>query len=113
MIAIVCVSMLSGATRMDNGISIAMLFNIPSRPPKALRRLSSMSSQRTDSTFGPHKRDRKSTRLNASLMRISYAAFCSQKKLNQLVLKEEPRMLAELSKLMAQACNVISHTHQR
>src|SRR5690554_7693081 len=47
----------------------------------ALARYAGISSQVT--SFGVYELDRKSTRLNSSHVRISYAVFCLKKKIQQ------------------------------
>src|SRR5205807_5460747 len=46
----------------------------------ALRRRDRLAPAHTDRRARPHRRDRKSTRLNSSHLVISYAVFCLKKK---------------------------------
>ncbi len=53
--AIVWVSIMIGAVRIDSGISVATPFSRARRPPKLSRRSLSIHAQITDSSFGPNR----------------------------------------------------------
>src|SRR6202521_518790 len=55
---------------------------------------------------GGHKRDRKSTRLNSSHLRISYAVFCLKKK------KQNNCIIVEWSPCVLGMCYLCCHTRQ-
>src|SRR5436305_2378907 len=58
-------------------------------------RFRSLAGVDIDGERGDHSLDRKSTRLNSSHVRISYAVFCLKKKKNTKLITVQPRHLKQ------------------